>query len=129
MRITIINEDGAVGVNEEFYFDLDLSECELPESFWALQWNERGGDRGHIEYNSPDIQNDLITELPTWAMSCVNVWQAKKDEALAAIEAEKLHVSENLRLLALAEANQLAAEAEAARIAAEQAQQEGVGVL
>lgn len=97
MRITIINEDGAVGVNKNFRLNLDLSQCGLPANFWAFQWNQNGDNTGEIEYNSSTIQNDLVTEIPAWATACIAVWQAKLDQE--------------------------AAEAEAARIAAEQAQQ------
>ena len=95
-KITIILEDtidaASVGKDGQFYNHLDLSSCGVPENFWALQWN---GSAGHIEYNSPMIQNDEITALPDWANACVAKW----DEVKAAEEAE----------------------AEAARIAAEEA--------
>jgi hypothetical protein len=83
MRITIINEDGAVGVNKNFRLGLDFSQCGLPANFWAFQWNERGDNTGHIEYNSPAIQNDLVTEIPAWATACIAVWQAKLDQEAA----------------------------------------------
>ena len=95
MRITIVGADNAVGVDGNFRGALDLSQCGLPVNFWALQWNERGNNTGHIEYDSPLIDNTSITEIPAWATACVAVWQAKLDQE--------------------------AAEAEAARIAAEQA--------
>lgn len=95
MRITIIGADNVVGVNGDFRHDLDLSQCGLPVNFWAFQWNQSGNNTGEIEYNSPMIQNDPVTEIPAWATACVAVWQAKLDQE--------------------------AAEAEAARIAAEQA--------
>lgn len=95
MRLVIIGADSTVGKDGVFRSDLDLSGCGLPANFWALQWNEHGDNTGHIEYNSPSIQNDSITEIPAWATACVAVWQATLDQE--------------------------AAEAEAARIAAEQA--------
>lgn len=90
MRLTIIGVNNTVGKDNEFRSELDLSGCGLPENFWALQWNERGDNTGHIEYNSSEIQNDLITELPDWAQSCIEVWQAKLDQELAQAEAERL---------------------------------------
>jgi hypothetical protein len=96
MRLVIIGADNAVGVNGEFYFGLDLSGCGLPENFWALQWNEKGGEKGHIEYHSPDVQNVVITEIPQWALSCIEVWQARVDEIAALKEAEKIAIAENL---------------------------------
>ena len=98
MRITIVGADNAVGVDGNFRVDLNLSQCGLPANFWAFQWNQNGDNTGEIEYNSPMIQNDLVTEIPAWATACVSVWQSKLDQE--------------------------AAEAEAARIAAEQAAQQ-----
>ena len=102
MRLVIIGVDNMVGKDGVFREGLDLSQCGLPANFWALQWNERGNNTGHIEYDSPLIDNTSITEIPTWATACVAVWQAKLDQETAEAEAE----------------------AEAARIAAEQTQQE-----
>ena len=97
MRITIVDVDGVVGVDGDFRSGLDLSQCGLPMNFWAFQWNQSGNNTGEIEYNSPMIQNDPVTEIPVWATACISVWQAKLDQEVA--------------------------EAEAARIAAEQTQQ------
>jgi hypothetical protein len=94
MRITIVGADNAVGVDEKFRYDLNLSQCGLPANFWAFQWNQNGDNTGEIEYNSPMIQNDPVTEIPAWATACIAVLQAQLDQ-----------------------------EAEAARIAAEQAAQ------
>ena len=88
MRITIIGVDNAVGVDGNFRHDLDLSQCGLPVNFWALQWNERGDNTGHIEYDSPLLDNTSITELPAWANACIAVWQAKLDQEAAEAEAE-----------------------------------------
>jgi hypothetical protein len=88
MRITIVSADNAVGVDGNFRQNLDLSQCGLPANFWALQWNQNGDNTGEIEYNSPMIQNDPVTEIPAWATACVAVWQAKLDqEAAEAAEA------------------------------------------
>lgn len=86
MRLVIIGVDNMVGKDGVFRDHLDLSECGLPENFWALQWNEHGDERGHIEYNSPMIQNQEITEIPEWAFACVSVWQAKLDQEAAETE-------------------------------------------
>ena len=82
MRLVII-KDGTVGVSGQFIEGLDLSQCSLPENFWALQWEERGFNRGHIEYDSPLIDNATITELPAWANACIAVWQAEVDRQAA----------------------------------------------
>jgi hypothetical protein len=99
MKITIVGD--TVGVDEDFRDELDLSQCGLPENFWAFQWSERGGDTGHIEYDSPDVANDQVTAIPAWATACVAVWQAKLDQeavelaaAVAAAEAAAAEAAE-----------------------------------
>lgn len=101
MRLVILKETNTVGKNGWFYDNLDLTSCNLPENLWALQWYDN--NTGHIEYNSPLLQNDEITELPTWANECLSIWQ----------------VAEQARLAAEAEQAILAAEAEQARLEAE----------
>jgi hypothetical protein len=88
MRLVIVGSDNAVGKDGVFYDNLDLSQCGLPANFWALQWEERGVNSGHIEHDSPLIDNTSITELPAWASACVAVWQAEIDR-LAAEEAQQ----------------------------------------
>lgn len=83
MRLVIIGVDNTVGKDGVFREGLNLSECGLPENFWALQWNEHNNESGHIEYTFPSIQNDEITELPTWALECVKVYQTKLDQETA----------------------------------------------
>lgn len=95
MRLVILKEDSTVGVSGQFIGGLNLSQCGLPENLWALQWEERGVDSGHIEYDSPLIDNTLITELPAWANSCIAVWQAEvnrlaAEEALLAQQAQQV---------------------------------------
>ena len=82
MRLVII-KDGTVGVSGQFISGLDLSQCGLPENFWALQWEEHAPNTGHIEYDSALIDNTTITELPAWANACVAVWQAEVDRLTA----------------------------------------------
>ena len=81
MKLTILKEDNMVHVDGK-PLELDLSTITFPENFWALQWN---GSSGHIEYNSPMIQNDEITSLPDWANASVTRWQTRNAE----IEAEE----------------------------------------
>lgn len=90
MRITIIsgNGDNSVYVDGTATGGLDLSACGLPQNFWALQWGEDGTESGHIEFNSPLIQNENITELPSWVQACINVMNAKIAENEAAEAAE-----------------------------------------
>jgi len=96
MRIVILQEDSVVGVNGDFRDKLNLAQCGLPANFWGFQWGERGQQSGHIEYDSPMIQNDSVTEIPAWATACVAVWQAKLDqEAAARIAAEQAAQNES----------------------------------
>ena len=92
MRITIIagNGDNSVYVDGKSRGNLDLSQCGIPENFWAFQWNERGDDTGHIEYNSPIIQNDVVTEVPAWANACIGVLQSRLDQEAAEEEAARI---------------------------------------
>lgn len=101
MRITIINETNTVGANGEFRDNLNLSQCGLPEKFRAFQWNQYGDSTGEIEYNSPMIQNDRVTEIPVWVNACITVLETQLEQERIAAEAK----------------------AEADRIAAEQAAQ------
>ena len=85
MRLVILY-DGYVG-KEDIFYACDLSTCGLPQNFWALQWEEREANKGHIEYNSPLIQNDEISALPSWANACLAKWQEAYDAEQAAIAA------------------------------------------
>lgn len=71
MKLTIIPADGSVGENDVFYLNLDLSSCNIPADVHALQWQDTAG---WIEYNSPLIENQPITELPAWANCCMTKW-------------------------------------------------------
>lgn len=71
MRLTIIPADGAVGEDGKFYSSLNLSSCGIPEDVHALQWD---GVAGWIEFKSPLVQNEPITELPAWANCCMTKW-------------------------------------------------------
>jgi hypothetical protein len=71
-RVTIIVDDGAVYLDEYVYLDLDLSGCDIPEDVHALQWIDNAGQ---IEFRSNWVSNQKITELPEWAINCVNKWE------------------------------------------------------
>lgn len=80
MRLTIIPIDGFVAVDSVSKFSpLDLTSCEIPADIHALQWYD---NKGWIEFNddndpfTPKPQNEMITQLPSWANACVNVWTA-----------------------------------------------------
>lgn len=86
MRFTIVADDGAVGVDGEFFSPLDLPQ--LDSSIHAVQWY---GEYGEIEYKTrlengafvkPD--NVLITDAAPYQFA-ISVWaDAKKAAALAA---------------------------------------------
>jgi|DEB0MinimDraft_3_1074331.scaffolds.fasta_scaffold166634_2 hypothetical protein len=88
MRIVIVKPSGTVQKNGVSRDDLDLSSCGLPSNLWALQWNEQGDNTGHLEYVGADVQNETITELPSWVNPCLAVWQAELDREAAEIAAE-----------------------------------------
>ena len=71
MKLTIITADKSVGENGTFYNNLDLSLCNIPTDVHALQWQDTAG---WIEYNSPLVENQPITELPAWANCCMVKW-------------------------------------------------------
>jgi hypothetical protein len=71
MRLTIIPVDGSVGEDGKFYNGLNLSSCNIPADVHALQWQDTAG---WIEYKSPLVQNEPITELPAWANCCMTKW-------------------------------------------------------
>ena len=85
MRLVITLNDGAVGKDGKFYTNLDLSDCNIPPDVNALQWEEHESNKGHIEFKSPLVQNQEITELPTWINACIVKWQDAYDAEQAAI--------------------------------------------
>jgi hypothetical protein len=81
MRLIIIPSDGAVYKDGYSFSGLDLAN--VPANVHALQWYETEGE---IEFSvKPKLQNETITELPSWANPCVAKWE----EAKAAEEAAK----------------------------------------
>lgn len=76
MKLTIIPIDQAVykdGVVKSF----DLTGCGIPQDVHAFQWYESYGE---IEFSSnpgqPKPTNEIVQELPQWAMNCVSAWEA-----------------------------------------------------
>jgi hypothetical protein len=74
MKLAIIPVDGAVYVDGISHAALDLSVA--PTNVHALQWNN---NKGWIEFidneDGTKPQNQPITELPQWALDCVQVYQ------------------------------------------------------
>lgn len=83
MKLTIIPIDGAVYKDGYSYSGLDLSS--VPANVHALQWYETEGE---IEFSGrPKPQNEIITELPSWATEALNKWnEAKAAEEAATAE-------------------------------------------
>lgn len=79
MQLTIIREDGNVHENGEGYIRLDLSF--IPANVIALQWKDT---QGEVEYT--DKPNEIITVLPDWALTAIQV----KDDLTAQREADDL---------------------------------------
>jgi hypothetical protein len=78
MKLTIIRSDGAVYKDGVSYSGLNLSS--VPTNVHALQWYD---SEGEVEFNgTPKPQNEIVSELPTWAITAMAKW----DEAKAAEE-------------------------------------------
>jgi len=74
MKLTIIPSDGAVYKDGVSYSGLNLSS--VPTNVHALQWY---GTEGEVEFNGrPKPQNELITSLPTWAITAMTKWDEAK---------------------------------------------------
>ena len=79
MRVSIIPVDGTVRKGDIAYIGLDLSSCGIPDNVHALQWEEYEPNKGHIEFKSPLLPNEEITQLPVWADACLVKWQEEYD--------------------------------------------------
>lgn len=89
MRLTIVADDGAVGVDGEFIPGLDLSQ--LDASIHAVQWN---GEYGEVEYKTRfengvlvKPANMLITDITPYQFA-VDAWAVAKEAARVAAELE-----------------------------------------
>lgn len=85
MKVTIINDDGAIYKDGQAYLKQDLSF--VPANVHALQWNESSG---WIEYRDNEdgskLPNEPIAELPSWGNDALTVWQTAYDKEQAAIK-------------------------------------------
>jgi hypothetical protein len=70
-RLTVIVDDLAVYRDQAVFLQLDLSQCGIADDIHALQWLN---GKGHIEYRDtrPNLE---ITELPEWALKCIEKWE------------------------------------------------------
>ena len=55
MKLTIIADDNTVGINNEFYLNINL--MQLDSSIHAIQWY---GEYGEVEYKSLFINNKIV---------------------------------------------------------------------
>ena len=85
MRLTIVADDSAVGVDGEFLSPLNLSQ--LDASIHAVQWY---GEYGEVEYKTQlgngalvKPANRLITDVTPYRFA-VDAWNAAKAEINAA---------------------------------------------
>jgi hypothetical protein len=97
MRLTIIPTDGAVYIDGATYSGLDLSF--IPTDVHALQWYDTYGElefkRSFVDGQLVHPANQMLTELPVWANTCVDAWN---DAKLALEEAQRI-AAEAARLL------------------------------
>jgi hypothetical protein len=70
MRLTIIRVDRSVYIDSVAYSPLSMDD--VPSNVHALQWFD---SYGWIEFNDGS-SNQPITELPSWAITCVQEWEA-----------------------------------------------------
>lgn len=90
MRLTIVPEDGAVYKDGLSFSNLDLSF--IPSNIHALQWYDLFGE---VEFKTSFVDgvvikpsNSVITELPTWAVQALTVWQEAYDASLVVEDPE-----------------------------------------
>jgi hypothetical protein len=80
MKITILNGDNSLGIDNEFFIGLDFSE--VPDEINAVHWKD---DVGVIEYlNSTNKLDDSITELPSFCDGLKAQWDTLKAEKIQA---------------------------------------------
>jgi hypothetical protein len=71
-RLAIIIDDGAVYTDDFYFINLDLSDFGIPPEVWALQWKDGTGE---IEFRD-NSHNQIINELPAWALHCYELHQS-----------------------------------------------------
>ena len=74
MQLTIVKQDNLVLIDSQKQ-TLDLSVYSLPETLWALQWQETSGE---IEYT--DKNNEKIDSLPDWVEPIIDEYKRLAEE-------------------------------------------------
>ena len=95
MKFTIVADDKAVGIDEEFFPGLSLPE--LDPTIHAIQWY---GEHGEVEFKTvfangalTKPQNQLITDIAPFQFA-VDAWQAAKDAQIAEEQSRIIPVTE-----------------------------------
>lgn len=91
MRLTIVSDDNAVGIDGEFFSGLNLSA--LDKTIHAVQWY---GEYGEIEYKTK-LENNillkpanvLIKDIISFQFA-IDVWNLSKLESIAAKQLNNL---------------------------------------
>lgn len=93
MKLTIIPSDKAVVKDNVGRTELSINLEDIPSNIHALQWLD---DKGYIEFiNDADGNkplNEPIEELPTWALDCVEVFDAKITAENAPLTIEQIQL-------------------------------------
>lgn len=96
MKLTIVADDGAVGIDGIFFSNLDLSS--LDPSIHAVQWY---GEYGEIEYKTKfengvvfKPENKVITDISSYLFATF-LWQTAKEKEEAEEVAQQMQM-ENL---------------------------------
>jgi len=97
MRLTIIPEDNVV-VKDQSGRGFDLASYSIPSNVHALQWYDN--NTGEIEYND-GTPEDSITELPSWATSCLSRYEGIIAEENAPPTLEQIEQGELMTRAAL----------------------------
>jgi hypothetical protein len=97
MQLTIIPVDGAVYVDGVSFVGLDLSF--VPTDIHALQWYDSYGEvefkRSFIDGKLIHPENQIISELPSWANDAKAVWDSAKLADDARIASDNAQLTSN----------------------------------
>lgn len=69
-RVTVLVPDGAVYLDQAVTLGLDLSNCGIPEDVRCMHWEDGAGEIQYVD-TRPNLD---ITEIPQWALNCVQLW-------------------------------------------------------
>jgi hypothetical protein len=94
MKLTIVADDGAVGIDGKFFSKLDLSQ--LDSTIHAVQWYEEHGEveyKERIENGTPVKPANVLINNVTLYQFAIDAWNAAKtaeDELIKKDKAEAL---------------------------------------